>query len=148
MNPTGRNQHFPPQDLYERFWSKVRCEDLIFPENGCMFWTGAKINGYGKFPLTHKKTVTAHRWNYEQRYGPVAQGMQLDHLCRVRHCVNPDHLEPVTSKININRGDTGMRNRSKTRCPNGHPYDSVNKRGDRFCSVCRNTRRREQRVYG
>jgi hypothetical protein len=141
----GKNGRFLAQDPTERFWSKVQLEDTIFPENGCMLWTAARINGYGKFALAHAKTVSAHCWNYEQRYGPIPDGLQLDHLCRVRHCVNPDHLEPVTAILNINRGNTGLRNSLKTHCPQGHLYDLENtgiikSTGSRYCRIC-NVRR-------
>jgi len=85
-----------------RFWRKV---DFGAPGD-CWRWTGAiSDTGYGDFFLSISVgTVRAHRWAYEERRGPIPRGMDLDHLCRVRHCVNPDHLEPVTRAENLRRG--------------------------------------------
>jgi hypothetical protein len=127
------------KDIDERFWEKVVLEDSIFPENGCMLWASSKGHGYGIF-WANGKYVPAHRWLYERLRGPVPDGLQLDHLCRVRHCVNPDHVEPVTCKENIGRGDTGWNNKSKTYCPHGHEYTSENtyiqRSGGRICRTC------------
>jgi hypothetical protein len=112
--------------------------------NGCWLWTGA-INkyGYGHFKLD-SKTYRAHRIVYQYLIGEIPKGLEPDHLCRVRSCVNPAHLELVTHKVNIQRGKKtrkiGAWQRSKTHCPQGHPYDEVNtyirpdgKRGCRKC---------------
>jgi hypothetical protein len=85
INAIGPDGRFIPRDVDERFWEKVQLEDPVFPENGCMLWTSSKITGYGKFALGHSKMVTAHRWLYERIRGPIPDGLQLDHLCRVRH---------------------------------------------------------------
>ena len=82
-----------------RFWSKVK------KSRGCWLWQGAiNTNGYGNF---HNKgrTVKAHRFAYEICVGEIPKGLTIDHLCRVRHCVNPSHLEPVTMRENFLRGD-------------------------------------------
>ena len=74
--------------------------------SGCWLWLG-HLNpktGYGK-KMWHGTTYLAHRWMYEQRVGPIPEGMVIDHLCRIRHCVNPDHLEVVTHEENCRRGD-------------------------------------------
>lgn len=127
-----------------RFWSKV---DASGP---CWEWTASvgKTGGYGKYTIPLRdgtgksKHVYAHRHAYEILIGPVPSGMDLDHLCRVRKCVNPDHLEPVTRRENVRRGTgpTG-RNMSKTSCPSGHEYDSsntyVSPQGYRACIECR-----------
>jgi hypothetical protein len=113
------------------FWAKVRKSD------GCWFWVGA-INkkGYGTFKVG-SKTVIAHRW----AYGPVPEGLTLDHLCRVRHCVNPNHLEPVTSAENQRRGMVNQ-NKPKVACSRcGQPYDSeyqgANGNTWRRCTSCK-----------
>ena len=75
----------------------VRTED-------CWLWIGARTRaGYGIFTANYVNAY-AHRWMYERYIGPIPDGLDLDHLCRVRHCCNPGHLEPVTRKINLNRG--------------------------------------------
>ena len=82
--------------LAERFWPKVRKTAT------CWLWTGSRNNmGYGKIKQADRRTMSlAHRVSYELLVGPIPEGMQLDHLCRVRHCVRPDHLEVVTNREN------------------------------------------------
>ena len=80
----------------DRFWAKV--DKGIF----CWDWLGGKSNGYGRF-WVEGRLVQAHRWAYETMVGPIPEGLTLDHLCRVRYCVNPSHLEPVTLGENIRR---------------------------------------------
>lgn len=126
----------------ERFWSKVDFEG----PGGCWLWTGFRNrDGYSRFSINNRQQQ-AHRLSYEQMVGPIPEGLQIDHLCRVRHCVNPDHLEPVTGAENVFRGDHWQRR--KTHCPQGHPYSGANLaigvRGDgrtfRMCRECRRLR--------
>jgi len=85
----------------ERVLSKL----LIQPETGCLLWTGALTwNGYGNFMLPDRSNVRVHRLMYEWFAGPIPDGMQIDHLCRVRRCASPAHLEPVTCQENLLRG--------------------------------------------
>ena len=111
-------------------------------ESGCWLWEGnCNPKGYGRF-LDGRKTRMAHRFVYELRKGPIPAGLQLDHLCRVRCCVNPDHLEPVTRRENIIRGISfSAANAAKTSCPYGHPYtpDNIKKcrTQKRNCLICR-----------
>lgn len=126
-----------PMTQEDRFWSHVDKTD------GCWLWTASKSKGgYGKTMRLHPDgSVYAHRVAYELLVGLVPKNMHLDHLCRVRHCVNPAHLEPVTPGENARRGETGKRNRIKTHCPQGHPYDEANtkitSKGTRECRTCR-----------
>ncbi len=71
---------------------------------GCWVWQGALHNGYGHYKTVDGKTVRAHKYMYERLHGKVAEGLELDHLCEYRACVNPAHLEPVTSAVNVRRG--------------------------------------------
>ena len=82
----------------ERFWTRVVMTDE------CWLWTGAKTTaGYGSLGMGNRRTGYAHRYAYSILVGPVPDGLELDHLCRVRHCVRPDHLEPVTGFENKRR---------------------------------------------
>lgn len=110
--------------------------------NGCWNWTGTKSpKGYA---LTQVDGVSkrAHRVIYELTNGPVPTGLQLDHLCRNRGCVNPDHLEPVTGKVNVLRGvGVTAQNAKKTHCHRGHPLSGDNiyprSNGGRECWECK-----------
>jgi hypothetical protein len=127
----------------DRFWAKVVEID------GCWVWQSTRFdNGYGGFTVG-KRLVRAHRFAYEQMVGEIPDGLQLDHLCRNRLCVNPDHLDPVTPRVNTRRSTSlAAINSRKTHCPKGHPYDDVNTRferdGRRTCRTCRNA---ECRAY-
>lgn len=110
------------------------------PMSGCWLWVGQVTPaGYGK-----AKNRSAHRSLYEIIKGPVADDLDLDHLCRVRSCVNPAHLEPVSTKENIRRGIRGV---LTTHCPQGHPYDALNTRYFRGYRRCRECGRSFMRSY-
>lgn len=114
----------------ERFWSKVD------GDGDCWEWmAGACSSGYGTFS-TDGKEIGAHRWAYEHLVGPIPDSLHIDHLCRNRRCVNPDHLEPVTQMENVRRGLAGERMRVRTHCPMGHPYDVMKANGRRGCKRC------------
>lgn len=115
----------------ERFWSKVEKTET------CWLWTASLCDGYGQFSVSAGLPRRAHRVAYELLVGPIPEGLTLDHLCRVRNCVRPDHLEPVTQAENTRRASLG-----KTHCRQGHPYDEANtyirpSRGERECRICR-----------
>lgn len=79
----------------------------------------------------------------------VPEGLELDHLCRNRWCINPTHLEPVTHAENVRRGEGGIRERNRTRCPSGHLYEGANlivRDGRRYCRMCTNRANRPYRA--
>lgn len=136
-------RHIPAET---RFWTHVS-----FGE-GCWEWTAFREpKGYGKFNPTHGRAVAAHRVAYELLVGPIPEGMQLDHLCRNRACVNPAHLEPVTCRENLMRGiGVAAANAAKTHCPASHPYSGDNlytkRDGARACRTCQTARKRARRM--
>jgi len=109
-------------------------------ESGCWVYTGY-VNNYGYARMrVNKRTCSAHRLMYEHHIGPIPNGLVIDHLCRVKCCVNPYHLEAVPQKKNVLRGNgvTSINSR-KTHCHAGHPFDDKNtyrlKLG-RGCKTC------------
>lgn len=101
----------------------------------CVLWTGClDRDGYGAKWVDGRR-VMVHRWAYEQRYGPIPSGLELDHLCRKKACYNPDHLEAVTGPENIRRA------KWREHCKHGHAYTPENtmwqKDGRRKCRICR-----------
>lgn len=91
-----KNDNFRPAT--ERFWHRVELGD-----GGCWLWTGGKTTaGYGSFKYDGHSGY-AHRYAYEVMVGEIPDGLELDHLCRVRNCVNPEHLDPVTPSVNKQR---------------------------------------------
>jgi hypothetical protein len=119
---------------------------------GCWNWTGSVgQNGYGYVAHPTFVTEPAHRASYRLFVGRLKKGMEIDHLCKNRRCVNPAHLEQVTGKENQRRSDgTGGVNFRKTHCIRGHAFDEENTyvtpRGDRQCRKCRNEAEKIGRV--
>jgi HNH endonuclease len=125
--------HNAIRPLNERLMEKVVWNG---DEDECWTWQAALNNrGYGVIGERHMPRL-AHRVSYEHFVGPIPDGLVLDHLCRVRHCVNPAHLEAVTQQENTRRGERAQR----THCPHGHEYSpentAVRKDGSRECRQC------------
>ena len=121
----------------ESFWQRTSPE----PNTGCWFWLGnsyQSIRG-GEYGLVRvgSKSRRAHRWAYQYFKGSIPDGLELDHLCRNTLCVNPDHLEAVTHKVNMERGIVAAR----THCKRGHLLNGANlvfwNKGARGCRTCR-----------
>ena len=128
--------------LPHRFWRKVH----VSP-NGCWMWVGRlEKDGYARWK-TNRRMALSHRSAYESLVGVIPEGLEIDHLCRVRHCVNPHHMEPVTHQTNVRRGMVPvikwLAQVSKTHCPQGHPYNEANTyrwKDGRHCLSCRRHR--------
>lgn len=136
--------------LLERFWLKVSKDD-----SGCWLWVGTVNRGGYGMKWDGERVIPAHRWSYLHFVGPIPADYQIDHLCRVRHCVKPEHLEAVTAQVNSQRSTAGevngARQSAKTHCPQGHPYTEENSywrpdgRG-KNCRTCTYERNRARRL--
>lgn len=139
----GHNARFwTARPAEDRFWEKVD------KSGDCWIWTAGRTNqGYGRFSPARSESARAHRYSYELAYGPIAPGLVIDHLCRNKACVRPDHLEPVTTTENIRRAHPAV---VTNRCKHGHEFTAENTRhrrdGSRACRTCERTRRRESHV--
>ena len=127
----------PRTRTIEEFWERVDAS------GDCWMWTGAKSpNGYGRWG----DNLYAHRVSWEYLVGPIENGLHMDHLCRVRLCVNPDHLETVAQRVNTLRGYAlSAQEARQTRCKRGHEFTPENtgtagKSGRRYCRFCENAR--------
>lgn len=144
--------------LEERLWSKTD-RDGPLPKwapflGPCWVWT-KPTNTYGYAQITKEVdrrsvALMAHRVAYELLVGPIPEGLVIDHLCRVRPCVNPSHLEPVTNAENLRRGRSGQFNAAKTHCKHGHAFspenthrDALGRRRCRACDRAAQQRRRD-----
>lgn len=132
-----------------RFWRHVTPTD----DGSCWIWQGKPNSaGYGKMGGHDGRRgvmLYAHRVSYEMHVGPISDGLHIDHLCRVRMCVNPDHLEAVTPAVNIQRAAPFRPKvtRRRSHCPRGHSLDDayiVNRANgalQRLCRICLASRR-------
>lgn len=139
----GTLKPLPRLSIEDRFWSKVEKTET------CWLWRGTMhYSGYGYFAPTPRTMVRAHRMAYELAVGPIPDGLTIDHLCRVKNCVNPSHMEPVTAAENTRRvvRPTGPQpERRLTTCRRGHNDWSSWIGGDgkekRQCRICHEQRR-------
>ena len=149
LGPSHEDHQRPPvpsmspyraKPLLDRFWHRVDQGDGA---DACWSWTGTRDKyGYGIIATGYqpRKFHKAHRVAYELLVGIIPVGLELDHLCRNPGCVNPAHLEPVTHRENILRGDTVFgRKVRQTHCVHGHEFTHSNtayREGRRQCRVC------------
>lgn len=156
--PPMRASRELPKDMRSRLLSQA-----IISADGCWLWSG-NINrqtGYGHIRtlggVRERQSMLAHRAMYELWVGPIPEGLHLDHLCRVRRCVNPAHLEPVTARVNTFRSPFTLasKNAAKTHCPRGHEFTPENTlwhrpsrapgKQYRVCRTCDKARKRARR---
>ena len=114
----------------------------LVDENGCWIWLGRlDRHGYGRYRLKKNKSTGAHRAVYQRLHGAIPPGLDLDHLCRVTACVNPDHLEPVTRAENLRRGLRIQSAITRAKCREGHSLlnDAVYYRvgNHKACKTCK-----------
>lgn len=131
---------------FEELPARIR-KNVHKQEDGCWIWTGSiDIGGYGRVFVRALPNQgghveeKAHRYMYKRLVGAVPVGLELDHVCRVRACCNPAHMEPVTRSVNLGRGR--HIHRDKTHCVYGHPLSGDNlyiqpSNGSRSCKICR-----------
>lgn len=132
---------YTEEERITAFWQKVYITDT------CWLWRGGLYsNGYGHFNV-ERRPVLAHRFAYEQLVGAIPERMVIDHLCRVRSCVNVNHLEVVTRQVNTLRGVGLSAQRARqTHCVKGHEFNidntyiTPNRNGNRQCLQCRGHR--------
>jgi hypothetical protein len=134
MKRKNETNFYPLPTAQERFWSKVK------KTNTCWNWIGAKSNGYGRF-REKNKSLAAHRFSLKLHGIKLIKGLHVDHLCRNPACVNPEHLEQVTCRINILRGvGIAAFNKRKTHCKHGHEFTNDNilirDKKYRICKTC------------
>jgi len=137
-----RKRHYFKGTPYGRLLGRIEID-----EAGCWIWQGAKVtSGYGHINIGGDKYSHAHIVSYEHHFGPVPEGKELDHRCRVRACVNPFHLEPVTHVENCLRGEApNIKLHRAGVCQNGHPRsEACLRKGTNkvvYCRACRREKR-------
>jgi len=133
------------REIVDRIMSRV----IQIPESGCWIWEGATFYGYGQVTINNK-TRRVHRLMYEIEHGPIPPGLVCDHLCRVRCCVNPHHIELVTDRENLGRGIASSSHAIRTNtCKHGHaftPENTLIRKGFRECHTCYLEYKRQYRL--
>lgn len=146
------------EQLLESLYKRLDCFTRQDPLTGCLIWSGASDKlGYGRIH-SRQTSFLVHRVSYERHRGSIPAGLELDHLCRNPSCVNPDHLEAVTHRVNCQRGNAGLHMLEKprplqTHCKYGHPFSSENTiivtvsgcKLKRRCRICINRREKKYR---
>ena len=127
---------------------RIESSIVRIPESGCWLWGKSLTElGYGRIAV-NGKAMKAHRVSFQALIGEIPEGKELDHLCRVRSCVNPDHLEPVTHRENVLRGAAPSYRKNRSHCPKGHELTEQNRYtapslGNKYlCRACKNQRKR------
>lgn len=132
--------------IEERLFAKVDATGI------CWLWTGAKNRGgYGAISKGRREgAAVVHRVVWELLVGPIPEGADLDHLCRVRACCNPDHLEPVSRAVNVARGSHRAGAPRRTHCKRGHAFTAENSipngPNGRACRICTTEAKRRYRA--
>jgi hypothetical protein len=125
--------------VIERLPKRIRAKIVKIDVNGCWLWRTKSARGYGKV-WWEGRSQRAHRVTYTILVGPIPDGCEIDHKCRVHSCVNPAHMQAVPHPVNVERGEAGANMRVKTHCPRQHPYDAANTyvtpKGARQCRAC------------
>lgn len=145
MRAIRHNGKFVATPWEIRFWANVE------KTGTCWIWKGNAFQstGYGKIVI-EKKHLLTHRLAYELLIGPIPEGKEIDHLCRIRLCCNPLHLEAVTHRENVVRGNSAAsRNAKKTHCVHGHLLagDNLIKSGKRKFRKCRTCNQEKCKLY-
>lgn len=145
MSSPFARHHWKMKSLFD-LPSRLQDKIMPCPTTGCWIWIGAASeNGYGNAKIAKtRKRASTHRMVYELLIGPIPEGLHIDHLCRLRSCCNPLHMEPVTPAENILRGfSVAAIAKRRSCCLNGHEYTEENTRirhGKRHCRECERKR--------
>ena len=124
------------EDFQTKQYRRSKTLAEMFDVSGdCWDWKGSVISGYGAYRINYRYH-RAHRVVWEALVGPIPEDMVIDHLCRNKLCVNPDHLEVVTWAENLRRGHHSNQNKVKKVCKRGHEFDYVTPDGRRKCKTC------------
>ncbi len=142
--PVGEKPALSRGDMRLTTRQRIENYSIAEPNTGCWLWLGSiGSSGYGHLRV-NGRTRSAARLAYEIFRGSIPEGYEPDHLCRVRSCVNPDHLECVTHSENVRR----QSHAEQLTCKKGHPLDGIRSRsiGGRYCRICVAASKRRQRA--